>query len=148
MTSSLHSSHDRKNHAYLYVHVKNGSHFSRNVHHDACVDHDMHDMRNDVVYSSYALTTSSSSSHAHGRPRCHASHVHSQAPKDRNASYGPSMLFHTFDDSYVIYCKNDRVFASPVGPKCKKGKTCICDPKAYVTNLTGPNTSWGPKPQA
>jgi hypothetical protein len=50
-------------------------------------------MRHDVVYSSYAMTASSSSSHAHGRPSCHASHVDSHAPKDRNSSHGPSMLF-------------------------------------------------------
>jgi hypothetical protein len=27
-------------------------------------------------------------------------------------------------------------------------KTCIWVPKTYVTNLTGPNTSWVPKSQA
>jgi hypothetical protein len=38
MASSSHSSHDRKNHAYLYAHVKNVSHNAHNVHHDACFD--------------------------------------------------------------------------------------------------------------
>jgi hypothetical protein len=28
-----------------------------------------------------------------------------------NASNGPSILFHTFDASYVIHCKNDRIVA-------------------------------------
>jgi hypothetical protein len=74
--------------------------------------------------------------------------VVSHAPKDRNASHGPSILFCTFGASYVIQGKNDRIVATNVGPKCKKGKTCIWVPKSYVTNLTGPNTSWGPKPQA
>jgi hypothetical protein len=60
-----------------------------------------------------------------------------------NASNGPSILFHTFDASYVIHCKNDRIVATNVGPKCNKGKPCIWVPKTYVTNLTGPNTSWG-----
>jgi hypothetical protein len=92
------------------------------------------------------MTASSSSSHSHGRPRHHNPAV-SNAPKDRNASHGPSMLFHTFDASYVLYCRNDRVVACIVGPKCK-GKTCIWVPKSYVTNLTEPNTSCGPKPQA
>jgi hypothetical protein len=68
----------------------------------------------------------------------------SHEPKDRNASHGPSILFHTFDASYVIYHKNDIIVAT----KCKKGKICIWVPKSYVTNLIGPNTSWGPKPQA
>jgi hypothetical protein len=36
LASSSHSIHDKKNHAYLYVHVKNASHVA---HHDACNDH-------------------------------------------------------------------------------------------------------------
>jgi hypothetical protein len=141
MASSSHSSHDRKNHTFIYAHVKNVSR--------------MFIMMLVVImicvlcaaYSSYAMTASSSSSHAHGRPRRH-NYVVSHAPKDRNASPGPSMLFLTFDASYVLYCKNDRVVASNVGPKCKNDKTCIWVPKSYVTNLTGPDTSWGPKPEA
>jgi hypothetical protein len=77
------------------------------------------------------------------RTRCHASHVVSHTPKERNASHGSSILFCTFDASYMIHCKNDKIVATNVGPKCKKGKTCIWVPKSYVTNLTGPNTSWG-----
>jgi hypothetical protein len=116
MASSSHSSHDRKNHDFIYAHVKNAS---RNVHHHACVDHAMPSMCHDVVYSSYAMTTSSSSSHVRHN------HAASHAPKDRNASHGPSMIFHTFDASYVLYCKNDIVVACNMGPKCEKGKTCI-----------------------
>jgi hypothetical protein len=86
MASISQSSYDIKNHAYLYVHVKNAS---RNVHHDACV---YHAMRHDIVYSLYAMTTSFSSSHAYGRPRSRT-HVVSHASKYRNASHGPSMLF-------------------------------------------------------
>jgi hypothetical protein len=89
------------------------------------------------------MVASSSGSYAHSRSRtrCHASHVVSHAPKDRNASHGPSILFRTFDASYVIYCKNARIIATNLELKCKKGKTCIWVPKSYVTNLTGPNTS-------
>jgi hypothetical protein len=36
MASSSHSSHDKKNHAYLYAHVKN---VSSVAHHDSCHDH-------------------------------------------------------------------------------------------------------------
>jgi hypothetical protein len=107
-------------------------------------------MRHDVVFNPLTMIASSSGSYAHSRsrPRCRASHVVSHVPKDRNAFHSHSILFHTFDASYVIYYKNDRIIATNVGPKCNRGKTCIWVPKSYVTNLTGPNTSWGPKHQA
>jgi hypothetical protein len=58
------------------------------------------------------------------------------------------MLYHTYDASFVLMCKNDKVVALNVGPNCKGGKTCICVPKSYVTNRVGPNKSWVPNPQA
>jgi hypothetical protein len=39
LASSSHSFHDKKNHAYLYDHVKNASHVAHNIHHDTCNDH-------------------------------------------------------------------------------------------------------------
>jgi hypothetical protein len=50
------------------------------------------------------MLASSRSSHVHGRsrPRRRASHVISHAPKDRNASHGPSMIFRTFDASMCL----------------------------------------------
>jgi hypothetical protein len=39
LASSSHSFHDKKNHAYLYAHVKNTSSVAHNVHHDVCNDH-------------------------------------------------------------------------------------------------------------
>jgi hypothetical protein len=57
-------------------------------------------------------------------------------------------FYHIYDASYVLYCKNDKVVAKHVGPKCKKGKTCIWIPKSYVTNHVRPNKSWVPKSQA
>jgi hypothetical protein len=98
---------------------------------------------NDSFTSCTMFASSSDFNRSRTRRRA-VSHV----PKDRNASHGPSILFHTFDASYVIHCKNDRIVATNVRPKCKKGKTCIWFPKTYVTNLTGPNTSWGPESQA
>jgi hypothetical protein len=146
MASSSRSIHDKKNHTFTYTHVKN----AKNVHHEACNDCPVLPMRHDAAFAPCTMIASSSGSHSHSRsrPSHHASHVVSHAPKDRNAYHGPSMLFHTFDASYVLYCKNDRIVASNVGPKSKKGKTCIWVPKTYVTNLTGPITSWGPKPQS
>jgi hypothetical protein len=137
MASSSHSFHEKKNHAYLYSDVKNVSH---NAHHDICNDSFTFPKRHDGVFTSRTMFASSSGS-SRSRTRCHASHVVSHAPKDRNASHGPSILFRIFDAFYGIYCKNDRFVATNVGPKCKKGKTCVWVPKYYVTNLTGPNTS-------
>jgi hypothetical protein len=102
----------------------------------------------DVVFDSHVMFASSSSTHAHGRtrPRRYVHHVVSHAP--RNATNGPTMLYHTYDASYVLIFKNDKVVARNLGPKCKGVKTCIWVPKSYVTNLVGPNKSWVPKSQA
>jgi hypothetical protein len=113
----------------LYAHVKNASSV---VHRNICYDHAVLPTRHDVVFDSYAMYASSSSSYVHGRkrPRRHAvSHAH------RNASNGPNMLYHTYAASYVLTCKNDKVVAKNLGPKCKKDKTCIWVPNSYVTNV-------------
>jgi hypothetical protein len=47
------------------------------------------------------------------RPRRHVHHVVSNAP--RNASNGPTMLYQTYDASYVLICKNDKVVARNLG---------------------------------
>jgi hypothetical protein len=145
MASSSHYFHDKKNHAYLYAHVKNAS---KIAHHDGCYDHVVLPVRHDVVFDSHAMFAPSSSSYVHGRsrPRFHVHHVGSHAP--RNVSNGPNMLYRTYDVTYVLHCKNDKVVARNMGPKCKGGKTCIWVPKSYVTNLVGPNKSLVPKSQA
>jgi hypothetical protein len=132
MASSSHSFHDKKNHAYLHAHVKNASNVA---HHDSCYDYDVLPICHDVVFYSHVMFASSSSTHAHGRsrPRRYVHHVVSHAP--RNASNGPTMLCRTYDASYVLFCKNDKVVARNLEPKCKRGKTCIWIPKSYVTNL-------------
>jgi hypothetical protein len=136
LASSSHSFHDKNNHAYLYAHVKNASNIA---HHDGCHKCDV------VVFDPH---TSSTSSYAHGRSRTWR-HVHNVVSRTlRNAYNGQTMLYHTYDASYVLYCKNDKVVAKNVGPNCKKGNTCIWVPKSYVTNLVGPNKSWVPKSQA
>jgi hypothetical protein len=55
------------------------------------------------------------------------------------------MIYHTYDASFVIMCKNGKVVVRNLGPKCKRDKTCIWVPKSYVTNLVGPKKSWVPK---
>jgi hypothetical protein len=115
MANSVHLILEKKNHAY-YVTCNN-----------SVTPHTMN---------------ASSSDFSRSRIRRHLSHVVSHAPKNKNASRGPSILFRTFDASYVIHCKNNRIVGTNMGLKCKKGKTCIWVPKTYVTNLIGPNTSW------
>jgi hypothetical protein len=118
MACISHSSHDKNNHAYLYAHVKN---VSSVVHHD----HVVLPTRHDAAFDSYAMYASSSSSYVHGRrrPRRHVHHVVSHA--SRNASNGPTMLYRTYDASFVLMCKNDKVVVRNLGPKCKRDKTCI-----------------------
>jgi hypothetical protein len=105
MASSSYSSHDRKNHAYLYAHVKNDSSVA---HHDRCYNNAALPTRHDAIFNSHAMFASSSS-FAHGRNRPRRHHVASHAP--RKASNGPTMLYQTCDASFVLICKNDKVVA-------------------------------------
>jgi hypothetical protein len=143
MASSFYSSHDQKNHVYIYAHIKNVSIIA---HHDRCYNHDVLPVRHDVAFNSHAMFASPSSSYAHGRNRPRRHHVASHVP--RNASNGPTLLYQTYDASFVLLCKNDKVVARSLGLKCKRDKTCIWVPKSFVTNLVGPNKSWVPKTQA
>jgi hypothetical protein len=56
-------------------------------------------------------------------------------------------VFHACNTKFVLSCKNEKVVAKKLGPKCKGDKACIWVPKAIVTNLVGPNKSWVPKTQ-
>jgi hypothetical protein len=126
LASSSNSFHGKKNYAYLYAHVKNASNVA---HHDVCYDRNILPMRHDAVFDTHAMYASSSSSYVHGmiRPRRHVHHV---SHASRNAPNGQTMLYHTYGASYELYCKYDKVVAKNVGPKCKKGKTCIWIPKS------------------
>jgi hypothetical protein len=90
------------------------------AHHDGCYDHAVFFVRHDAVFNSHAMFASSSSSHVHDRrrPRRHVHHVVSHAP--RNASDGPTMLYRTYDASFVLMCKNNKVVARNLGPNCKR----------------------------
>jgi hypothetical protein len=142
MASSSYSSHDQKNHTFIYAHVKN---VSSVAHHDMCYNHAVLPTCHDAAFNSHAMFASSSS-YAHGRNRPRRHHVACHAP--RKASNGPTMLYQTCDASFILLCKNDKVVARRLGPKCKKDKTCIWVLKSVVTNLEGPNKSWVPKTQA
>jgi hypothetical protein len=115
------------------------------AHHDRCHNHVVSHVCHDAAFNSHAMFASISSySLVMNRPRRH--HVASHAP--RRASTGPTMLYQTCDASFVLICKNEKVVARSLGPKCKRDKTCIWVPKSVVTNLIGPNKSWVPKTQA
>ena len=142
MASSSYSSHDQKNHAYLYAHVKNVSSIA---HHDRCYNHVVLPVRYDATFKSHAMFASSSS-YAHGRNRPRRHHVAYHAP--RKASTNQLCFYQTCDASFVLISKNDKVVARSLGSKCKSDKTCIWVPKSIVTNLVGSNKSWVPKTQA
>jgi hypothetical protein len=65
MASSSHSFHYKKNHSFIYTHVKN----AKNAHHDTCNDRPILPMFHDVAFTPRTMITSSSSSYAHGRSR-------------------------------------------------------------------------------
>jgi hypothetical protein len=130
----------QKNHVYLY-----DKKVTSIAHHDRCHNHVISPVCHDAAFNSHAMFASSSS-YAHGRNRPRRHHVASHAP--RRASTAPTMLYQTCDASFVLICKNDKVVARSLGPKCKRDKTCIWVPKYVVTNLVGPNKSWVPKTQA
>jgi hypothetical protein len=140
--ASSYSSHDQNNHAYLYAHVKN---VSSVAHHDRCYNHASLPVRHDAAFNSHAMFASSSS-YAHGRNRTRHHHVSSHAP--RKVSNGSTMLYQTYDASFVLLCKNDKVVARSLGPKYKRDKTCFWVPKSFLINLIGPNKSWVPRIQA
>jgi hypothetical protein len=62
-----------------------------------------------------------------------------------SASNEPSISFKTFDASYVLTNKSDKVVAKYVGGKHKGSKTCVWVPKVLVSNVKGPKTIWVPK---
>jgi hypothetical protein len=111
MASSMHPVHENRNHAHLYSHVNNTS---LNAYHVTC---------NDKFTPHIAIASSSDRS----RSRRHAPRNVSYAPK--NASHGPSILFRTYDASYVIHCKNDRIVAKMWDQNARKVRLVFRFPK-------------------
>jgi hypothetical protein len=129
------SSHDQKNHGYLYAHVKQVSHHDKYYNHAALPTyHDSHAM------------FASSSTYVCDKSRPRRNHTISRVP--RKAYTGPTTMYQTCNASFVLLCKNAKVVVRKLGSKCKGDKTCIWVPKIVVTNLVGPNKSWIPKTQA
>jgi hypothetical protein len=95
MASSLYSSHDQKNHAYLYAHVKK---ISNIAHHYKCYNH----TTLPTYYNSHAMFASSSID-VHGRSRPRRNHTISHAP--RKVYTGPTTMYQTCNASFVLSCK-------------------------------------------
>jgi hypothetical protein len=64
------------------------------------------------------------------------------------ASNEPNVSFKTFDASYVLTNKSEKVVAKYIGGKHKGSKTCVWLPKVLVSNVKGLKTVWVPKNKA
>ena len=120
------ASSSKKCHAYIYDRK-----FSRNAYNDRDYDHAM---------------ISSSSTYDCSRNRPRKNNIVPHVP--RRMCNEPSTIYHSYNTSFMLLCKNEKVVARKLGSKCKGDKTCIWVPKVIVTNLVGPNKSWVPKTQA
>jgi hypothetical protein len=77
-----------------------------------------------------------------------STHVKLPKKKTPTTSNEPNMSFKTFDASYVLTNKSDKVVTKHVGGKHKGSKTCVWVPKVLVCNVKGPKTVWVPKTKA
>jgi hypothetical protein len=78
----------------------------------------------------------------------HTTHIKFPRKKIPTASNEHYVSFKTFDASYVLTNKSDKVVAQYVGGKHKSSKTCVWVPKVLVSNVKGPKTVWVPKNKA
>jgi CRISPR/Cas system-associated protein Cas7 (RAMP superfamily) len=78
----------------------------------------------------------------------HTTHIKMAKMKIPNASNEHNISFKTFDASYVLTNKSDKVVVKYVGGKHKSPKTCVWVPKVLVSNVKGPKTIWVPKNKA
>jgi hypothetical protein len=75
----------------------------------------------------------------------HSTHIKMSKKKFPNASNEHNITFKTFDASYVLTNKSDKVVSKYVGGKHKSPKTCVWVPKVLVSNIKEPKTVWVPK---
>jgi hypothetical protein len=75
----------------------------------------------------------------------HSTHIKMPKNQIANTSNEHSILFKTFDASFVLTNKSGKVVAKYVGGKHKSPKTCVWVPKVLVSNVKGPKTVWVPK---
>jgi hypothetical protein len=72
----------------------------------------------------------------------HTTHVKVPRKKIPAASNEHNVSFKTFDASYVLTNKSDKVFSKYVVGKHKSSKTCVWVPKVLVSNVKGPKIVW------
>ena len=94
-----------------------------------------------VSHHAYIYSNEASSSR-------HSTHIKMPKKKIANASNKHSISFKTFDASFVLTNKSDKVVAKYVGGKHKSPKTCVWIPKVLVSNVKGPKTVWVHKNKA
>jgi 3D (Asp-Asp-Asp) domain-containing protein len=78
----------------------------------------------------------------------HSTHIKMPKKKTPTASNETSVSFRTFDASYVLTNKSDKVVAKYVGGNHKGSKTCVWVPNVLVSNVKGSKTVWVPKNKA
>jgi hypothetical protein len=78
----------------------------------------------------------------------HTTHIKLPRKKIHVASNEHNVSFKTFDASYVLTNKSDKIVAKYVVGKHKSPKTCVWVPKVLVSNVKGPKTVWVPKNKA
>jgi hypothetical protein len=91
-----------------------------------------------VSHHAYMYSNEASSSR-------HSTHIKMPKKKIINASNEHRISFKTFDASFVLTNKSDKIVAKYVGDKHKSIKTCVWVPKVLVSNVKGPKTVWVPK---
>jgi hypothetical protein len=74
-----------------------------------------------VAYNDSHAMFASSSTFVHGRSRPRKNHVVHHVP--RKMCNIPTTVFHACNTSFVLSCKNEKVVARKLGPKCKGDKT-------------------------
>jgi hypothetical protein len=78
----------------------------------------------------------------------HSTHVKLPKKKTPTASNDHNISFKTFDASYLLTNKSDKIVAKYVRGKNKGSKTCVWVPKVLVSNVKGPKIVWVPKNKA
>jgi hypothetical protein len=99
--------------------------------------------RKSYIISHHAYMYSNESSNSR-----HSTNIKMLKKKIVSASNEHSILFKTFDSSFVLTNKSGKVVAKYVGGKHKSPKTCVWVSKVLVSNAKGPKTVWIPKDKA
>jgi hypothetical protein len=78
----------------------------------------------------------------------HSTRIKMPKKKTISASNEHSILFKTFDASFVLTNRSGKVVDKYVGGKHKSPKTCVWVPKVLVSNVKEPKTVWVPNNKA